>query len=187
MTKSVKLQKEQTSQAQKNTHMHRCQWFYCLHLGFYHITWASILQLKGFKQFLYRGLLYFIKREPNWRGKLAWKGRKCADMFICKLHLVAHLIFTQRVHLFWFKSEFNKPQACWFALHQWRAENASPVLYLTLLPHMPALFTRLLMQTTGHKRSRGFFVTFKRWFLTHRMRNQVQNCCVSFLIFTPQD
>ena len=44
-----------------------------------------------------------------------------------------------------------------------KRRNASPVLYLTLLPHMPALFMRPLMQTVGSKRqcSQWFFCDFQ--------------------------
>ena len=56
-----------------------------------------------------------FKGDLGQRHRLAWKSRKCANIFICRLLLVLLSIFMQQKY-FSFQLELLKVQSCWFLL-----------------------------------------------------------------------
>ena len=77
-------------------------------------------------------------KELKWRGNLVWKGQQSAGLI---------RLFCQQKKRVFALTELHRTPSCWFALHQWRAEKGWLKMYLTPLPHIPALFMSLMGTT----------------------------------------
>lgn len=104
----------------------------------------------------------FIKGEPNWGHKLAWKRTKCANTFICSLRffVLSVFLFYRRCTCFFPHSSLSfggRRYVCWFFTNEeqknigaWRISYFCHVCLPCLwnnysVPHMPALFMKSLL------------------------------------------
>ena len=82
--------------------------------------------------------------------------------------------------LFASKFELRRAHPCWFEHYHWKAGKGRLVTYLTLLPHLPALFVTSQTQTTRPKVAAlkvVFSPTFRRRFLTNQAILRPRTCC----------
>ena len=100
------------------------------------------------------------------------------------LHLVDLSVFIQK-DFFCLEFELPRVQPCWFTLYQGRAEKSCLVMYLILLPHMPAFFYG---SNTDYWAKDGdnhgcILVTLSVIFLiTNLMRNPMKNCYICLFL-----
>ena len=111
-------------------------WFHCLSNS--PQCWYHIGELLGSCYSPFEGKL-------KWRHELAWRHRKCANISICRLHLVVMSIFIPpKLVPFWFEFELFQP--CWFTLFQWRAKKGWLMMYLMILLYILALLIMALIR-----------------------------------------
>ena len=91
--------------------------------------------------------------------------------------------YSYKRTFFCLEFELPRVQPCWFTLYQGRAEKSCLVMYLILLPHMPAFF--FYGSNTDYWAKDGdnhgcVLVTLSVIFLiTNLMRNPMKNCYMS--------